>query len=99
MLLGERFSAERAREVGLVNRVVEPDALDAAVAALAERITSKLPAALAIGKEAFYRQVEMPLDEAYRYTAEVMTTNMMLRDTEAGIDAFIAKQPMPWAKR
>jgi enoyl-CoA hydratase/carnithine racemase len=53
---------------------------------------------LAIGKEAFYRQAELDLDAAYGYTATAMTRNMLLRETEAGIDAFIEKRPMPWAK-
>lgn len=98
LLTGEMLSAEEAEQVGLVNRVVPPEALDGAVDALARSIANKLGSAVAIGKEAFYRQLELPLDEAYRYTAEVMTRNMLLRDTEAGIDAFIEKRPMPWAK-
>jgi enoyl-CoA hydratase/carnithine racemase len=98
LLTGELFSAEAAERIGLVNRVVAPEALDGAVAELAQTIAGKLGAAVAIGKEAFYRQAELSLDDAYRYTAEVMTRNMLLRDTEAGIDAFIEKRPMPWAK-
>jgi enoyl-CoA hydratase/carnithine racemase len=98
LLTGEMLSAEEAVASGLVNRVVAPEALDAAVDGLASAIASKLVPAVAIGKEAFYRQAELGLDDAYRYTAEVMTRNMLLRETEEGIDAFIAKRPMPWAK-
>jgi enoyl-CoA hydratase/carnithine racemase len=98
LLTGEMLSAEAAEAAGLVNRVVAPEALDEAVAALAGTIAGKLDPAIAIGKEAFYRQAELALEDAYRYTAEVMTRNMLLRETEAGIDAFIAKRPMPWAK-
>jgi enoyl-CoA hydratase/carnithine racemase len=98
LLTGELLAAEAAEAAGLVNRVVAPEALDAAVDGLASAIAGKLGPAVAIGKEAFYRQLELGLDDAYRYTAEVMTRNMMLRETEEGIDAFIAKRPMPWAK-
>lgn len=95
---GEFVAAARAREIGLVNRVVPAERLEAETAALAARIASQLDLALAIGKEAFYRQAELPLDAAYEYASGVMTRNMLARETEAGIDAFLAKRPMPWAK-
>jgi enoyl-CoA hydratase/carnithine racemase len=63
---------------------------------LAETIAAKSPLVLAIGKEAFYRQAEMPLDEAYRYASEVMTRNMLARDAAEGIDAFLHKRPALW---
>ncbi len=96
LLSGELIAAEKAREIGLINRVVAPDALDDEVAALADQIASKSPVTVAIGKEAFYRQVEMTLEDAYAYTAQVMTENMMKRDAAEGIDAFIEKREPQW---
>ncbi|HEX2116870.1 MAG TPA: enoyl-CoA hydratase [Alphaproteobacteria bacterium] len=100
LLTGDLIDAETARRYGLVNQVVPDAELDAAVDALARKIVAKSPVAVAIGKEAFYKQAELDLEEAYRYASEVMTRNMLARDTERGIDAFIAKQPMPkWEGR
>jgi enoyl-CoA hydratase/carnithine racemase len=96
LLTGELIPAARAAEIGLVNRVVPAAELDRAVAELAGVIVGKSPHVLAIGKEAFYRQDDMPLAEAYAYTAEVMTTNMLARDAEEGIDAFIEKRKPNW---
>ncbi len=96
LLTGDMVPAERARELGLVNRVVPAAALDEAVGALARQIASKSPLTLKIGKEAFYRQADMSLDDAYAHAAEVMTRNMMARDAEEGIDAFIQKRPATW---
>ena len=96
LLTGDPVDAATARAHGLINRVVAPAALDDAVAALAGQIASKSPLILAIGKEAFYRQVEMPLDDAYAYTAQVMTENMLKRDAEEGIDAFLEKREPRW---
>jgi enoyl-CoA hydratase/carnithine racemase len=96
LLTGDLIDATRAREIGLVNRVVPEAGLDAAVAELAGEIAAKSPLTLAIGKEAFYRQAEMDLDAAYRYTAEVMTRNMLARDAAEGIDAFLAKRSPVW---
>lgn len=100
LLTGDLIDARTALDYGLVNQVVADGELDAAVDALARKIVAKSPLALAIGKEAFYKQAEMEIDEAYRYASKVMTRNMLARDTERGIDAFIAKQPMPkWEGR
>jgi enoyl-CoA hydratase/carnithine racemase len=96
LLTGELVDAARAREIGLVNRVVPEAELDAAVTALSGQIAGKSPLTVAIGKEAFYRQAEMPLDAAYAYAADVMTRNMLARDAEEGIDAFLAKRPPVW---
>jgi enoyl-CoA hydratase/carnithine racemase len=96
LLTGDLVTAERAREIGLLNRVVPQAELDAAVTALAGQIAAKSPLTVAIGKEAFYRQTEMALDAAYTYTAEVMTRNMLARDAGEGIDAFLAKRPPVW---
>ncbi|MCW3474299.1 enoyl-CoA hydratase [Limobrevibacterium gyesilva] len=96
LLTGELIDAARAREIGLVNRVVPEAGLDGAVAELAGRIAAKSPLTLAIGKEAFYRQAEMELAAAYRYASEVMTRNMLTRDAGEGIDAFLAKRAPSW---
>jgi enoyl-CoA hydratase/carnithine racemase len=98
LLTGDLVTAEHARAIGLVNRVVAPDRLDDEVCGLARQIAGKLGLAVAIGKEAFYRQVELGLDAAYAYTAEVMTKNMLARDTEEGVDAFLEKRPPNWEK-
>ena len=96
LLTGELIDAARARELGLVNRVVPEAGLDAAVTALAGQIVAKSPLTLAIGKEAFYRQAEMGLDDAYAYASEAMTRNMLARDAAEGIDAFLAKRSPAW---
>ncbi len=98
LLTGDLVSAEHAKAIGLVNRVVPTDKLDDEVRALARQIAGKLDLAVAIGKEAFYRQAELPLEAAYAYTSEVMTKNMLARATEEGIDAFLEKRPMPWQR-
>jgi enoyl-CoA hydratase/carnithine racemase len=99
LLTGEMIDAARAQAIGLVNRVVPPEALDAAAADLAGRIAAKSALTLAIGKEAFYRQADLDLDAAYRYAAEVMTRNMMAHDAAEGIDAFLGKRAPCWADR
>jgi enoyl-CoA hydratase/carnithine racemase len=96
LLTGDLVDAARAREIGLVNRVVPEGELDAAVRALAGQIAAKSPLTVAIGKAAFYRQAEMELEAAYAYAAEVMTANMLARDAEQGIDAFLARRPPVW---
>jgi len=99
LLLGEMISAEQAADYGLVNRVV-PDAevLPEAIA-LAAKIAAKSPQVVATGKAAFYAQAEMPLGEAYRYAARVMAENMMARDAEEGISAFLDKRKPEWTGR
>jgi enoyl-CoA hydratase/carnithine racemase len=96
LLTGELIDASRAHALGLLNRVVPDTELDAAVGKLAATIVAKSPLTLAIGKEAFYRQAEMSLDDAYAYAAEVMTRNMLARDAAEGIDAFLDKRPPVW---
>lgn len=96
LLLGEMLDAEAAEAYGLVNRVVPAGlALDEALA-MAEIIASKSPATVAIGKETFYRQIEMPVAEAYAEAASVMVHNMLYRDAEEGIGAFIEKRAPVW---
>jgi len=96
LLTGEMISAERAREIGLINRVVPDAELASATAALAAQIAAKSPLTLAIGKEAFYHQAEMKLADAYAYAATVMTNNMLANDAEEGIDAFLQKRQPHW---
>jgi enoyl-CoA hydratase/carnithine racemase len=99
LLTGDLISAQDAFRIGLVNRVVPVGSeLDAALA-LARKIAGKSAHVVKIGKEAFYRQLEMGLDEAYRYTAEVMVENMMARDAEEGISAFVEKRAPKWEDR
>ena len=99
LLTGSLIDAEQARQWGLINRTVPADRLEAAAAALATEIAAKSPLTLAIGKKAFYAQAELGLDAAYTYAAEVMTTNMLARDAEEGIDAFLAKRKPVWEGR
>jgi enoyl-CoA hydratase/carnithine racemase len=99
LLTGEPVTAARAREIGLVNRVVPPGAERAAALALAEKVALKSAHTVKLGKAAFYRQAEMGLAEAYRYAAGVMTENMMARDAEEGICAFIEKREPTWEDR
>jgi enoyl-CoA hydratase/carnithine racemase len=99
LLTGDLISAPEAFRIGLVNRVVPAgNELDAALA-LARKIAGKSSHVVKIGKEAFYRQLEMSLDDAYRYTAEVMVENMMARDAKEGISAFVEKRPAKWEDR
>jgi enoyl-CoA hydratase/carnithine racemase len=99
LLTGEPVSAERAREIGLVNRVVPAGTERDAAIALAQQVARKSAHTIKLGKEAFYRQAEMNLADAYRFAAEVMTENMMARDAEEGIGAFIAKREPKWEDR
>ena len=93
---GQFIEATTAQEYGLVNRVVDESDLDRSTNDLAETIASKLASAVKIGKEAFYNQLEMSVDEAYVYAGNVMLENMLFRDTEEGINAFIDKRDPNW---
>ncbi len=99
LLTGEPVPAARARDIGLVNRVVAAGTERAAAIALAEKVALKSAYTIKLGKAAFYRQAEMSLADAYRYAAEVMTENMMARDAEEGIGAFIDKREPKWQDR
>jgi enoyl-CoA hydratase/carnithine racemase len=99
LLTGKLIDAETARAIGLVNRVVPREGLRDAVDDLAREIAGKSALVVKIGKEAFYRQAELDLAAAYRYAAEVMTTNMLARDAGEGIDAFLAKRAPIWHDR
>lgn len=96
LLVGDSIDAAQAQRLGLVNQVVPESGLDAAVASMAAKIAAKSPLTLAVGKEAFYRQAEMPVADAYAYAAEVMTSNMQTRDATEGIDAFLGKRAPVW---
>jgi enoyl-CoA hydratase/carnithine racemase len=98
LLLGEMLPAQAAAEYGLVNRVVPANKLMEEALGLARLIASKPAATLAVGKEAFYRQIEMPLAEAYDYAAGVMVTNMLHAEAKEGIGAFIDKRTPDWKK-
>jgi enoyl-CoA hydratase/carnithine racemase len=96
LLTGDLISAGRAFDLGLVNRVVPAAELRGTVDELANKIAAKSAFTVAIGKEAFYRQAELDLAEAYRFTSEVMTRNMLGHDAGEGIDAFIQKRHPEW---
>ena len=96
LLTGEPISATTARDIGLVNQVVAAGSERNTALELAERIARKSAYTIKIGKAAFYRQAEMSLADAYRYTAEVMAENMMASDAEEGIGAFIEKREPKW---
>ncbi len=96
LLTGEPIDAETAARLGLVNRVVPAGTERDAAIALAQKIASKSAKTIKIGKEAFYRQAEMNLADAYRYAAEVMVENMLTHDAREGIEAFIDKRAPLW---
>jgi enoyl-CoA hydratase/carnithine racemase len=99
LLTGESVSAAHAKEIGLVNRVVSAGQELAETEALARLVASKSSHTVKIGKQAFYRQKELDLAAAYRYTAEVMAENMLARDAEEGIGAFVEKRAPNWEDR
>ena len=99
LLTGDLIDAEEARRIGLINRVVPAGTERDAALALARQIASKSSLTVKIGKEAFYRQLEMSLADAYRYAADVMVENMLARDAEEGIGAFIEKRTPSWEDR
>lgn len=98
MLTTGRFlSADEAAQVGLVNRVVPAEDLGEQTRDLAQTVAGKLSAAVKIGKSAFYDQMQMDLDAAYAFTGDVMVENMLWRDTNEGISAFLEKRPPDWS--
>jgi enoyl-CoA hydratase/carnithine racemase len=99
LLTGDMISAEDAYRVGLVNRVVEPGAARDEALKLARKIAAESAAAVKFGKEAFYRQLEMGIPDAYDHATEVMVKNMMARDAEEGISAFVEKRQPTWEDR
>lgn len=99
LMLGELIDANTALRFGLVNEIVAPEMLEASALGMARKIADKSPLTVAIGKEAFYRQSEMTLDQAYAYTADVMVKNLEASDAQEGIDAFVDKRQPTWCGR
>ncbi|MEI2385895.1 enoyl-CoA hydratase [Breoghania sp. JC706] len=99
LLTGESIDASTAKDFGLINRIVPSEYLDTVVTKYAAVIASKSPLTLKIGKEAFYAQAEMSLEDAYNYCANVMVENMLARDAEEGIGAFLEKRAPEWEGR
>jgi enoyl-CoA hydratase/carnithine racemase len=99
LLTGETVDAATAAEWGLVNQVVPADELDATVRALAEKVADASAVTLRIGKEAFYRQVDLPEDAAYEQMSDTMATNAMTCDAQEGMSAFLAKRAPQWQHR
>ena len=99
LLTGDFIDAQTALQQGLVNRVVASDALDVEVEQLARSIIAKSSVAIGMGKQMFYKQLEMGLEAAYQYASEVMACNMMTADAGEGIDAFIGKRAPVWSGR
>jgi len=93
---GHLMSAQEAADAGVINRVVSSDQLDDEVDAMASSVAAKPASVLALGKQAFYRQLEMPLDQAYAHTSKVITENMMMDAAREGIGAFIEKRKPDW---
>ena len=96
LLTGDLIDAQNAYRMGLVNEVVDAEQLERKTMELALKLASKSPLTVAIGKEAYYRQAELPLSEAYHYTKEVMVQNLEARDAQEGISAFIEKRHPVW---
>jgi enoyl-CoA hydratase/carnithine racemase len=96
LMLGDAVDAERALELGLINKVVEPNELDAALRVMTDTLLGKSSITLAMGKAAFYEQLEKGVADAYAHTGEVMARNMMTADATEGIDAFIQKRTPVW---
>jgi len=97
MLTTGRFiTAAEAADYGLINMAVFEDALDAETLKLAQTVAGKLGKAVKIGKQAFYEQLQMPIDQAYSYTGAVMASNMMYKDTAEGVAAFLEKRAPTW---
>ncbi len=99
LLTGEVVPAEEALAEGLVNKVVPADELEAETRTLAEKIVEASPLVVGVGKQAFYRQLEMPTEQAYSYTKEVMSFNATFADAQEGICAFLEKRRPEWKGR
>lgn len=99
LLSGRLFDAEHAFRIGLVNEVVDDDALDAAVADMAADIAGKSTFTVSLGKSGFYRQLDMSLPDAYEYAGELVVRNMLAEDAAEGIGAFVEKRPPQWKGR
>ena len=96
LLTGDPIKAPYAKEIGLINDHFKISILEEEVLKLAEKVASKSNKIIKIGKKAFYKQLEMPLKEAYKYTSEIMSENMMALDAKEGISAFLEKRTPKW---
>ncbi len=99
LLSGDLFDAGAALRFGLINEIAPADALEQRTLAFARKLASKSPLTLALGKQAFYRQAELPLAEAYQYASKVMAKNLQAEDAQEGIDAFLSKRQPVWRGR
>tara|TARA_Y100000590_G_C15529064_1_gene942411 strand:+ start:121 stop:906 length:786 start_codon:yes stop_codon:yes gene_type:complete len=99
LLTGEPIDAKYAKEIGLINDFFEKEIIEEEVVKLAELVASKSNKVIKIGKQAFYKQLEMPLEDAYKYTSEIMSENMMAIDAKEGISAFIEKRKPIWKNK
>ena len=99
LLTGDPINAEYAKEIGLINDYFPVSKLEEEVLKLARKIASKSNLTIKIGKKAFYKQLEMPLSKAYKYTSEIMTKNAMALDAEEGISAFLEKRKPNWKNK
>ena len=99
LLTGEPITAQYAKEIGLINDHFDKSKLEEEVMKLAEKIASKSNKVVKIGKKAFYKQLEMPLEKAYKYTSKIMSENMMMHDAKEGISAFLEKRNPNWKNK
>ena len=99
LLTGEPISAKYAKEIGLINDFFPKSKLNSEVLKIAKKISTKSNLTIKIGKQAFYKQLEMPLRKAYAYTSKMMTINMMAMDAKEGISAFLEKRSPKWKHR
>ena len=99
LLMGDLISAEEAYRFGMVNKVVPEDMLDETVRSYASSIASRSTLTMSIGKQAFYKQLDMDVEAAYNFSSEVMAKNMMEHDAQEGIDAFLEKREAFWRGR
>jgi len=99
LLTGDPISAKYAKEIGLINDHFSKSKINKEVFKVAKKISSKSNLIIKIGKKAFYKQLEMPLNKAYSYTSKVMTQNMMALDAKEGISAFLEKRKPKWKNK
>ena len=99
LLTGEPIKANYAKEIGLINDCFSKSKLNTEVLKVAKKIASKSNLTIKIGKQAFYKQLEMPLKKAYSYTSKMMTINMMAMDAKEGISAFLEKRKPKWKNK
>ena len=97
--MGDAFNSDDAYRFGLINKIVPPEELDKAIMTYATKIIQHSSMTISIGKEAFYRQMDMDLEDAYTFTSEVMAKNMQEYDAHEGIDAFLGKRKATWRNR